>query len=125
MRQMFFITTEHCQKEDGYYRCYSQCSFVSDKVGLSMIGVDQLFDVSITVYQHLICPVGFYGPGCENACECSEREMCHYIRGCHIGKYVLLDRTLELTPKLTQHILFSEVSQTAHHKYILELVNDP
>ena len=48
-------------------------------------GVESICNVSITAYQHLQCPKGLFGPGCEQKCECDERESCHYIRGCHIG----------------------------------------
>ena len=56
-------------------------------VGITLAGVDRVSDVAIIVYQHLECPKNMYGPGCEYKCDCSEKETCHYIRGCWIGNF--------------------------------------
>ena len=58
-------------------------------VGFRLEGVGGISNVSIIVFQHLECSVGSYGPGCEEECECSERETCHYIKGCHIGNILI------------------------------------
>ena len=66
--------------------CNYNCGNWGNMIVLTVGGVDRLSNASTLVYQHLVCPEGLYGPGCEQKCDCSERETCHYIRGCHIGK---------------------------------------
>ena len=77
------------QEEGNHSRCNFSCHLASDRLGIDISMVDRLFNVSITTYQYLICPEGWYGPGCEQKCECSERETCHFVKGCHIGKDIL------------------------------------
>ena len=66
--------------------CNYNCGNRGNTIVLSVGGVDKLSNVSTLVYQHLECPESMSGPGCEQICDCTERETCHYIRGCHIGK---------------------------------------
>ena len=66
--------------------CNYNCGNRGNTIVLSVGGVDKLSNVSTLVYQHLECPESMSGPGCEQKCDCTERETCHYIRGCHIGK---------------------------------------
>ena len=62
------------------------CLHAGDKLGLSVEGIALVHNVTVIAYQHLECPDNAYGPGCEYRCDCSERETCHYIKGCHTGK---------------------------------------
>ena len=59
-------------------------------VGLNVMGIDSVSNVAVIVYQHLNCPEDKFGPGCEYKCDCSDRETCHYIKGCWIGNQFLL-----------------------------------
>ena len=59
--------------------CQYLCSQRGNQVQLETHEVETIFNVSIIVYQHLECPEDQYGPGCEQNCDCSERETCHYI----------------------------------------------
>ena len=63
-----------------------KCQQAGDKFGIGVSAVDLVVNVTTTVYQHIFCPVGLYGLGCEHVCNCSEREECDYIIGCHIGE---------------------------------------
>ena len=80
----FFLIVS-CLEEGNHSRCYFSCHLASARLGIGISKVARLFNVSITAYQYLICPEKTYGPGCEQKCECSERETCHFIKGCHIG----------------------------------------
>ena len=82
-----------CDHDDEFFDCQYQCDSVGDLVGLNMVAVDGIVNLSFIVHQYLKCPRGFYGPGCEQNCECSQRETCHIVKGCHIGKLVYLSAT--------------------------------
>ena len=81
----FFFHTD-CQHGNWFAYCHHHCNSVGNVIGLMLEGVDGISNVSIVVYQHLVCPKNKHGPGCELDCVCTEREACHYVRGCHIGK---------------------------------------
>ena len=87
-------STATCVEESHYYRCTHTCGLVGDKVGLRLRRIIQLSNISITAYQYLKCPTDSYGPGCELNCDCSERETCHYVKGCHTGKKMLVITSL-------------------------------
>ena len=80
------LTAECLADGDGLYRCTYDCSTAGDMVGISVDGIGALLNISVEGYQYIECPEGRYGPGCELACECSEREICHFVKGCYIGK---------------------------------------
>ena len=77
-----------CEQADQSSHCKYPCSQTGDMVGMMIGDVDGITNVSITVYQHLECPQNRYGAGCEQKCECTDRETCNYIIGCHIGNLV-------------------------------------
>ena len=81
-----YTFTALCHGSDLAKYCHHKCFHLGDMVGLMVEGVDSIFNVSVTVYQHLQCPGGLYGPGCEQKCECAKRETCHFIAGCSTGK---------------------------------------
>ena len=81
-----FFSTLDCQHGNWFAYCHHHCNSVGNVIGLMLEGVDGISNVSIVVYQHLVCPKNKHGPGCELDCACTEREACHYVRGCHIGK---------------------------------------
>ena len=83
---MVFFFTASCQPGDGFNTCQSQCNQQGNLIGINITSVETIFDVSIIAYQLLECPEDMFGPGCEQRCACSERETCHYIKGCHRGK---------------------------------------
>ena len=88
---MIFHFTASCEADLRYScKCQYYCAYEGNLVGLKIEGKDAISSVSISAYQHLECPEYMFGPGCENNCDCSEREACHYINGCYFGMLELL-----------------------------------
>ena len=82
-----YITASSEGDDNGLNTCQFHCGYAGDLIGIKLQGVEVLFNIITIVYQHLNCPADLYGPGCEMSCECSERETCHYIKGCYIGEF--------------------------------------
>ena len=85
---LFCMLIVSCQGEEHNNRCSFSCNAAGQQVGFGISRINRMFDVVITSYQYLMCPDGLYGPGCEQRCECSEKETCNYVKGCYIGKEI-------------------------------------
>ena len=112
------------QHGDNTRDCQYQCDAIGDLVLLRVDGLNRISNVSISVYQHLECPVEMYGPGCELRCNCTTRQNCHKIKGLMVITWVsdALEREPAVEPQTSSMVVSpsSCVRQT-----VSELISTP